>query len=95
MIVIGLGFSRMKPDRAIHNLATLINLAIEVECDACHKRFTEPEGETEADIWQWAQKAAAGAYQDGWREFTGRLLCLECVSHTTLDSPSSRPTLPP
>jgi hypothetical protein len=68
-------------EKEIHNLATLIYLAIEAECDVCHKRFTEPEGETEHELWQWAQKTAATAYQSGWRDIADRPLCPECIAH--------------
>jgi len=66
-----------------HDLATLIYLAIEVECDCCHKRFSQPDdsvGKSEAEIWSWAEKAAADAYSTGWRDAGGRQLCRECFS---------------
>jgi hypothetical protein len=76
----------MRPDLApmekeIHNLATLIYLAIEAECDACHTRFAEPEGEGEAGVWEWAQRTAAAAYQAGWRDVSDRPLCPQCIPH--------------
>ena len=65
-------------ERAVHDLATLIFLGLEVECARCGARFAEPQGDGEAELWQWAQKTATAAYDTGWREFAGRLFCREC-----------------
>jgi hypothetical protein len=73
-------------EKGVHNLATLIYLAIEAECDVCHRRFAEPEGEGEAGIWEWAQRTAVAAYQAGWRDVGDSPLCPECIPimHTPL-----------
>jgi len=71
-------------EKESHNLATLIYLAIEAECDVCHRRFAEREGEGEAGVWEWAQRTAAAAYPVGWRDVADRSHCPECISHHTL-----------
>jgi hypothetical protein len=68
-------------EKEIHNLATLFYLAIEAECDICHRRFAEPEGDGEAGVREWAQRTAAAAYQVGWRDVADRPLCPDCISH--------------
>jgi len=70
-------------EKEIENLATLIYLAIEVECEACHQRFAGAEGdagESEPDISRWSKQMAAAAYQVGWREVGGTVTCHKCVS---------------
>ena len=72
-------FTRM--EKEVHNLFTLFYLAIEAECDICHRRFAEPEGDGEAGVREWAQRTAAAAYQVGWRDVADRALCPDCISH--------------
>jgi hypothetical protein len=66
-------------EKEVHDLATLFYLAIEAECETCHTRFTEPEGDGEAGVWAWAQTAAAAAHQAGWRDVAGTPLCSDCI----------------
>jgi len=71
----------MRMEKEIYNLATLIYLAIEAECDTCQRRFAEPGGEAEAGIWEWAQRTATAAYQGGWRDVANKPLCPDCILH--------------
>jgi hypothetical protein len=70
-------------EKIVHDFATLIYLAIEVECEFCHERFIETDGsigDREADVWRWAQKNAEAACKSGWRPVEERVLCPECLS---------------
>ncbi len=59
--------------------ADMIYILIEVECGRCHKRFAEPEGSTEAEVWSWAQKTASAAIGAGWRLCPDMILCPDCL----------------
>jgi len=68
-------------EEEVVNLSNLFYLAIEAECEICHRRFTEPEGDNEHSIGEWARRrAAAAAYHIGWRDVGGRPLCPDCVA---------------
>jgi len=60
-------------------LADLIYILTEVECGRCHRRFAEPEGITEAEVWSWAQKTAEAAVSAGWRLYPDNILCSDCI----------------
>jgi ribosomal protein S27E len=69
-------------EKSIHELTTLIYLAIEVECKVCQKRFAEPAGNLgvgEVDVWRWAEKTAAAAWQSGWRSVEQKVYCPGCL----------------
>jgi hypothetical protein len=67
-------------EKEVHNLFTLFYLAIAAECNVCHRRFVEPQGDVEAGIAEWARRAAAAAYQVGWRGVGDRPLCPNCAA---------------
>ena len=66
---------------SIDDFADMIYQLIEVECFQCHKRFAEPEGSTEAEVWRWAKQTAAAAVHTGWRVYPDKILCPDCVQH--------------
>jgi hypothetical protein len=69
-------------EKIVRDFATLIYLAIEVECEVCHKQFIEPDsdvGKSETDVLRWAQLNAEAACLSGWRPVYERVLCPDCV----------------
>ncbi len=64
----------------VEKLLTFIYVYFEIECWKCHRCYEEPEGETEKEILQWAERTAASAYQAGWRIEGRQLFCPECIS---------------
>jgi hypothetical protein len=66
-------------DDSNEDFANMVYLLIEIECSACHRRFAEPEGKTEAEVWKWAQATTEAAYRAGWRAFPDKILCPTCI----------------
>lgn len=62
----------------VEDLADRIFLAIEIECDECKGGFSEPEGDSETEIRQWAEKTAAFANGAGWRMRGEKISCAAC-----------------